>query len=115
MVSLTETSAGFECVVCAVEDHVATITLNRPDRRNALNYRAYDELEQAFRLATADPEVRCVIVTGTDPAFCSGDDVGEIAKDPLLVAEWWIDEVGDHDLVHRTYFPVVSRSLESTR
>lgn len=86
MVSLTETSAGFECVVCAVEDHVATITLNRPDRRNALNYRAYDELEQAFRLATADPEVRCVIVTGTDPAFCSGDDVGEIMAGPKPVS-----------------------------
>ena len=79
MVSLLDRSAGFECVVCALDDHVATITLNRPERRNALNYRAYDELEQAFRAATADPEVRCVIVTGTDPAFCSGDDVGVTA------------------------------------
>lgn len=78
MVSLTEKSAGFEHVVCALEDHVATITLNRPERRNALNYRAYDELEAAFRAATADPGARCVIVTGADPAFCSGDDVGEI-------------------------------------
>jgi enoyl-CoA hydratase/carnithine racemase len=69
MVSLTEKSAGFECVLCSLEDHVATITLNRPERRNALSYRAYDELEQAFRAATADSDVRCVIVTGADPAF----------------------------------------------
>jgi enoyl-CoA hydratase/carnithine racemase len=41
MVSLTEKSAGFENVLCKVEDHVATITLNRPHRRNALNYAAY--------------------------------------------------------------------------
>jgi enoyl-CoA hydratase/carnithine racemase len=91
MVSLTERTAAFTCVVCALDGHVATITLNRPERRNALNYQAYDELEAALR-AAADPQVRCVIVTGADPAFCSGDDVGEImagrkpvAKAPLPV------------------------------
>jgi enoyl-CoA hydratase/carnithine racemase len=78
MVQLVERTADFGCVLCAVEGHVATITLNRPERRNALNYRAYDELEQAFRTASADRDVRAVIVTGADPAFCSGDDVAEI-------------------------------------
>lgn len=63
-------------------DHIATITLDRPERRNALNYRAYDELEQAFRIASADEDIRCVIVTGADPAFCSGDDVREIMAGP---------------------------------
>ena len=86
MVSLTETSAGFRHVLCTLEDHVATITLNRPERRNALNYGAYDELEQALRLSAADADVRCVIVTGADPAFCSGDDVGEIMAGPKPVA-----------------------------
>lgn len=85
MPSLVKASVGFECVACALEDHVATITLNRPERRNALNYRAYDELEKALRLAAADPDVRCVIVTGADPAFCSGDDVGEIMAGPKSV------------------------------
>jgi enoyl-CoA hydratase/carnithine racemase len=86
MVSMTERTAGYTCVTSAVEAHVATITLNRPERRNALNYRAYDELEQSFRAAAADPEVRCVIVTGADPAFCSGDDVGEIMAGPKPVS-----------------------------
>ncbi len=86
MVSLIDKSAGFECVVCAVHDHVATITLNRPHRRNALNYQAYDELEQGLRAAAADPDVRCIIVTGADPAFCSGDDVGEIMAGPKPVS-----------------------------
>ncbi|MCX7274605.1 MAG: enoyl-CoA hydratase-related protein [Burkholderiales bacterium] len=63
-------------------DHVLTVTLNRPQRRNALNWRAYDELESAFRHAHQDPAVRCVIVTGADPGFCSGDDVGEIMAGP---------------------------------
>jgi enoyl-CoA hydratase/carnithine racemase len=59
-------------------DHVATITLNRPDVRNALNRDAYAQLEAAFHRAQRDPEVRCVILTGADPAFCSGDDVKAI-------------------------------------
>ena len=66
----------------AIADQVLTITLNRPERRNALNWRAYDELAAAFHAADADPQVRCVIVTGADPAFCSGDDVGEIMAAP---------------------------------
>src|SRR4051794_9071080 len=86
MVSLIEKAAGFENVICTLEDHVATITLNRPHRRNALNFPAYDELETSLRAATADPDVRCVIVTGADPAFCSGDDVGEIMAGPRPVS-----------------------------
>jgi enoyl-CoA hydratase/carnithine racemase len=69
---------GFACVIYQVRDHVAEITLNRPERRNALNPRAYSEIEQAFVCATRDDDVRCVIVTGADPAFCSGEDVKEM-------------------------------------
>ena len=63
-------------------EHIATITLNRPDKRNALNFHAYAELETALRHASASEDVRCVIVTGADPAFCSGDDVVEIMAAP---------------------------------
>lgn len=72
------TTEEFQCVLYAVRDHVATITLNRPERRNALNPRAYAEVEAAFHAASADDDVRVVIVTGTDPAFCSGEDVREM-------------------------------------
>ena len=68
-----------------VRDHIATITLNRPERRNALNYPAYAALEAALKRASADNDVRCVIVTGADPAFCSGDDVREIMAGPKPV------------------------------
>lgn len=71
-------TADFTCVLYAVGDHIARITLNRPERRNALNPRAYAEIEAAFRHASVDPEVRCVLVTGADPAFCSGEDVKEM-------------------------------------
>ena len=79
--------ADFTCTGYAVDNHVLTITLNRPERRNALNYRAYDELETAFRTASADTEMRCVVVTGADPAFCSGDDVGEIMAGPKAFSQ----------------------------
>lgn len=79
--------ADFTCVLYETRDGIARITLNRPQRRNALNRRAYDELESAFRYATLDGEARCVVVTGADPAFCAGEDVkemmtGEVADAP---------------------------------
>ena len=61
-----------------VEDHVGVITLNRPEVMNALNRQMYAELEQAFRDAHRDPEVRCVVLTANGRAFCSGDDVKQI-------------------------------------
>ena len=70
--------AEFTCLLYAVADHIARITINRPERRNALNPRAYAEIEAAFRAASDDPEVRCVVITGGDPAFCSGEDVKEM-------------------------------------
>lgn len=65
-------------VLYKIEGNIATVTLNRPEVRNALSREAYRLLEQAFLDVQRDPEVRCVLLTGTDPAFCSGDDVREI-------------------------------------
>jgi enoyl-CoA hydratase/carnithine racemase len=53
---------------------VGLITLDRPEARNALTYTTYAELEAAVRGTTA----RCLVITGTDPAFCSGDDVKQV-------------------------------------
>jgi enoyl-CoA hydratase len=55
-------------------DEVDVITIDRPEVRNALRFQGYDELEQAVRGTNA----RCLVITGTDPAFCSGDDVREV-------------------------------------
>jgi len=57
---------------------VATITLNRPDRLNALTFEIYDELRHTFRALSTEPGVRAVVITGTGKAFCSGGDVREI-------------------------------------
>ena len=57
---------------------VATITLNRPDRLNALTFDIYDELRRTFRELAVAEGVRVVIITGTGKAFCSGGDVHDI-------------------------------------
>jgi enoyl-CoA hydratase/carnithine racemase len=57
---------------------VATITLNRPDRLNALTFEIYRELAATFRTLDAEPGVRAIILTGQGRAFCSGGDVEEI-------------------------------------
>jgi enoyl-CoA hydratase/carnithine racemase len=65
-----------------LKGHVGIVTLNRPEVRNALNARAYADLEAVFRCIQADNEVRAVVLTGADPAFCSGEDVKQMMTGP---------------------------------
>lgn len=67
-----------ETIIVERENHVARVTINRPEARNALNRLAYTELEETFRALQRDADVRCIVLTGADPAFCSGDDVKEL-------------------------------------
>ena len=67
---------AFETILYAQADGVATITLNRPDRLNAVNTTVIHELVAAFDLADGDDGVRAVIVTGAGRAFCAGADLG---------------------------------------
>ena len=57
---------------------VATITLNRPERLNALTFEVYEQLRDAFRALDTEPGVRAIIITGAGRAFCSGGDVEDI-------------------------------------
>ncbi len=61
-----------------VADRVATLTLNRPERKNPLTFELYAELRDWFRAAGNDPEIAAVVLTGADGNFCSGGDVHEI-------------------------------------
>ena len=66
----------FETLLYDVADGIATVTLNRPDRLNAVNATVIRELVDAFDRADADDGVRAVIVTGAGRAFCAGADLG---------------------------------------
>jgi enoyl-CoA hydratase/carnithine racemase len=67
---------SFQEIRYEVEDHVLTITLNRPDRLNAFTPTMARELIEAFDRSDADDDVRAVIVTGAGRGFCAGADLG---------------------------------------
>jgi enoyl-CoA hydratase/carnithine racemase len=66
-----------ESVLFGVEGHVGTITLNRPERRNALNFEMRERLAQGLRDFEANFEVRVVVLEGAPPSFCAGVDLSE--------------------------------------
>ena len=67
----------------SVDDGVATVTLDRPERRNALSIALRDELSDTLVEWAGTPDVRIVIITGAPPAFCAGFDLQEFAEPGL--------------------------------
>lgn len=70
----------FETITLDVEDRIATITLNRPDRLNAFTAQMMMDVMRAVDVTDADDDVRAVIVTGAGRGFCAGADLGEGAN-----------------------------------
>ena len=64
-------------VLLDVSDGVATITLNRPEAMNSLDIATKEILVEVVRQVADDPAVRCVVLTGTGRAFCTGQDLKE--------------------------------------
>jgi len=65
-----------------VADRVAVVTLNRPERRNALNAALYRQIPETLAALDGDDAVEVMILTGTDPAFCAGVDLKEFGDAP---------------------------------
>lgn len=63
-----------------VSEHIATITLNRPERMNTISREMLDELCAVLNRANEDPDVRVIVLTGTGRAFCAGLDLNEAAS-----------------------------------
>jgi enoyl-CoA hydratase len=70
-----------DLVLLDTADRVRTITLNRPESRNALSVALQRDAGAALAAADADPDVDVVILTGSDPAFCAGLDLRELGQD----------------------------------
>ena len=76
---------SFENLLYEVRDRIAFITINRPDKLNALNRRTVQELDRAIADAGADPDVLAVVLTGSGPkAFVAGADITELAQQTPL-------------------------------
>jgi enoyl-CoA hydratase len=79
---------AYDDLLYEVRDGIATVTLNRPDQRNALSAQLLAELVDAMRRVRDDPEIRCVVLTGAgERVFCAGADLGGFAADAPLVAK----------------------------
>ena len=70
----------FETIRYAVEDNIATITLARPDKRNAINQAMFTELGEATELAASGTDVRGVLLTAEGQSFCAGIDLALLAE-----------------------------------
>jgi enoyl-CoA hydratase len=77
---------AYEQLLYGVSDGVATLTLDRPEQRNALSGQLLGELVDAMKVARQDDDVRAIVLTGSgDKAFCAGADLGGFAADAPLV------------------------------
>ncbi|WP_418061292.1 enoyl-CoA hydratase/isomerase family protein [Pimelobacter simplex] len=63
-----------------VDEGVATITIDRPEKRNALSYAMYDAIRDGVARAEADPEVRAIVLTGVPGQFSAGTDLSQLEK-----------------------------------
>jgi enoyl-CoA hydratase/carnithine racemase len=81
--------AAFETLLFDVRDRIATITLNRPERMNAMNQQLKDELRTCWLRVRADAEIWVAIVTGAGDAFSSGADVEGIASGGFVRTDRW--------------------------
>ncbi|MBI4499668.1 MAG: enoyl-CoA hydratase [Gemmatimonadetes bacterium] len=68
--------AGFNHVLVTYESLVATVTLNRPDKLNAINRELHEDMVAALTQVTGDRDVRVIVITGAGRAFCAGADIG---------------------------------------
>jgi 2-(1,2-epoxy-1,2-dihydrophenyl)acetyl-CoA isomerase len=79
--------AAYERVLVEIVGGIGTVTLNRPEKLNALDRALCDELREALTLLTRSDAVRVIVITGAGRAFCAGADLGVLEEDgPALVA-----------------------------
>jgi enoyl-CoA hydratase len=85
---------SYEQLLYEAADGVATVTLNRPEQRNALSAQLLAELVDAIEAARDDEAVRCVVLTGAgDKVFCAGADLGGFAADVPLVEKHYASDL----------------------
>lgn len=71
---------AYQCLLYDVKDRIATLTLNRPERLNALGDTLREDLLDAVKRAAADPDVGVLVITGAGRGFCSGGDVKSMSE-----------------------------------
>ncbi|HVA08997.1 MAG TPA: enoyl-CoA hydratase/isomerase family protein [Acidimicrobiales bacterium] len=98
-----------DLLVSDPEDGVVTLTLNRPDKKNALSVALRDEVTEAIHRCGADEAVRCVVITGAGDTFCAGFDLGEFSVDDAAFGrQLWESSDRFHHALLRFPLPLVA-------
>jgi len=81
---------NYEHIILEKKEGVATLTLNRPEKLNAINRKMTEELENAMAEIGKDKDVRVLVITGAGRAFCSGADVSDMSPEasPVEARQW---------------------------
>jgi enoyl-CoA hydratase/carnithine racemase len=104
------TETRYENVLVAREGTTARVTLNRPERRNALSMALMRELRGALEELGADREVRVIVIAGAGPGFSAGHDLGElVGAEEGFVAELFDECTRLMQTIHRVPQPVIAR------
>jgi len=99
---------AYETIIVEVEDHIAKVTLNRPDALNAINDQLMTELADAMASAQNDSKVRCIVLTGSEKAFAAGADIA-MMKDKTYVEVFTEDLFGPEiDSINRVRKPIIA-------
>ncbi|MEQ3708586.1 MAG: enoyl-CoA hydratase [Tateyamaria sp.] len=99
---------AYETIIVEVEDHIAKVTLNRPDALNAINDQLMTELADAMAAAQTDSKVRCIVLTGSEKAFAAGADIA-MMKDKTYVEVFTEDLFGPEiDTINRVRKPIIA-------
>ena len=97
-------------LICEDRGGVRVLTLNRPEKRNALNSALTQQLLDALRAADADEAVGCVVLTGAGPAFCAGADLAEF-KDLTPDRQHLVDARGELTMQLHLAIPKLSKPV----
>ncbi|MEL6466367.1 MAG: enoyl-CoA hydratase [Pseudomonadota bacterium] len=99
---------AYETIIVDVEDHIAKVTLNRPDALNALNDQLMSELADAMAGCQENDKVRCIVITGSEKAFAAGADIA-MMKDKSFTEVFTEDLFGpETDAIVRVRKPVIA-------
>lgn len=109
-------AATYEDILYSVDDGVAWVTLNRPDRLNAWRAQMEREVREAMRAATEDDGVRVIVLTGAGRGFCAGADMNALqgiqssGQSDRIVAPW--DPASNPNFQKQySYFPAVPKPI----
>src|SRR5437763_2921747 len=107
---MTIAGTAFESLLVAVEPPAARITLNRPEKRNALSLALMEELIAALRSVGGDPAVRAIVVEGAGPAFSAGHDLSEMVGRDAAFYQRLFDVCTElMETIHRVPQPVIAK------